>query len=105
MTISYAKKNNFLFQFFIPTPLRKFFYDYNHSKFIEFNHHLANINQLALNKNDERLKKILNSLNYLTKTLEEMKKSYTLVAGTLLGMKIKLSVKEYLKKIITKRLV
>ena len=83
MTINYSKEN---IQFYVPTPLHKFFYDYNHSKFLECNQELANKNQLALNKDDKNLDKILNSLNYLTKNLEEMKKNYALVQGTLLGM-------------------
>lgn len=72
-------------QIYIPSPIKQFLFDYDHSKFIECNHKLSIINAKDIEKNRNKLTKVFNSLSYLTKSLESMHKHYALLEGTLLG--------------------
>ena len=73
----------------IPEDIDKYFFDYEHSKFIECNNELAkNISKLQNGKfeqNNELNGKIMPCLNELVQKLENMKKKYWLTSGTLLG--------------------
>lgn len=73
-------------KFYIPSKLKSFLYDYNHSKFIECNRLLSERQIGTVKINIQKLTKILNSLKCITSTLERMRKDYTLLAGTLLGI-------------------
>ena len=69
----------------IPMPIQQFLFDYNHSKFLECNFELSKMHAKEIEKNMKKIKNVLKSLNYLTKTLESMQKHYSLLEGTLLG--------------------
>ncbi len=81
ITIKYSQN----IQTYIPSPVKQFLFDYDHSKFIECNHDLSIINAKDIEKNKNKLIKVFNSLSYLTKSLESMHKHYALIEGTLLG--------------------
>ena len=67
-----------------------FLFDYKHSKFVECDSKLAELNMKQLNgeyvQDKKRNKRITPCFKYLTKKLEEMKKHYWLSSGTLLGI-------------------
>ena len=73
-----------------PVDIRKFLFDYKHSKFIECNKEYAKQTGEYFSKNNHvsDSKRFLNAkhgLIYVTSALEEMEKNYWLAAGTLLG--------------------
>ena len=72
-------------QIYIPSPIKQFLFDYDHSKFIESKSQALIINAKDIEKNRNKLTKVFNSLSYLTKSLESMHKHYALLEGTLLG--------------------
>jgi hypothetical protein len=75
--------------FYIPIDLKKFLFDYNHSKFVECDRNLANYNSNLLgSKYKQDLKKnamVLPVMAYIATTLEGFEKNYWLAGGTLLG--------------------
>ena len=82
----------------VPSPIKQFLFDYNHSNFLECNSELSKMNAEKIKMNMEKLNKVSMKFKYLTKTLESMYKRYFLIAGTLLGIKtILCSVKYFLK--------
>ena len=71
----------------VPHDTSQFLYDYKHSKFIECNKELAELNKAALGYEMDKKKEadFLFGLKYTKKVLEGLKKNYWLAAGTLLG--------------------
>ena len=73
----------------IPENLKRFFYDYSHSKFLECNYKMAqsviNSSNGSYNQNDSLNIKIKPCIVYLAQKLESMYKNYWLSSGTLLG--------------------
>ena len=69
--------------------LKRFLYDYEHSKFIECNKTSAerNLNIYGQNyrQTSEHLSRIMPGLQFLSQSLEKFYKNYTLISGTLLG--------------------
>ena len=77
----------------IPDNLKRFFYDYNHSKFIECNSEMVKRNYELSNETYFQ-NKTLNEqrkpcLVYIAQQLESMYKTYWLSSGTLLGKRSK----------------
>ena len=72
--------------FNLPVNIKKFLFDYEHSRFIECNEVMAKAN---LNNNYQQnltqLKLIQPSLQYIVQFLESINKHYWLSGGTLLG--------------------
>jgi hypothetical protein len=69
----------------IPSPIKQFLFDYKHSEFLECNSELSKINSGIMKEKMKKLNKVAIKLNYLTKSLEKMYKSYSLSDGTTLG--------------------
>lgn len=73
----------------IPENLKQFFYEYNHSQFIECNFELAKHNFQQSNGTHYQHKKLYQErapcLIHIKKKLESMYKSYWLTSGSLLG--------------------
>jgi hypothetical protein len=83
----------------IPENLKKFFYDYNHSKFLECNSEMAKMSFLLSNgtyrQNESQNKKIKPCFVNIAQELENMFVPYWLSSGTLLGklfIKIKIKI-------------
>jgi hypothetical protein len=73
----------------IPENLKKFFYDYNHSKFLECNSEMAKMNFFLSNgtyrQNDTLNTKVKPCFVNIAQELENMLVPYWLSSGTLLG--------------------
>jgi hypothetical protein len=72
----------------IPSDIDQFFYDYNHSKFLECSSKYAkeSIQQMGNRyKINEETKNQFKSIKNVTSILEGLRKKYWLAAGTLLG--------------------
>ena len=73
----------------VPENIKRYLYDYDHSKFIECDQELAkNISSLydgVLKQNDTMNKKLMPCMVKLVQTLEGMYKNYWLTSGTILG--------------------
>jgi hypothetical protein len=74
----------------IPTDLKKVLFDYGHSKFIECNSTMANLNQklypIESRQNIIQNDKIIPGLKFIKKILEGFQKKYWLASGGLLGI-------------------
>jgi hypothetical protein len=75
--------------FYVPSNMKRFTFEYNHSTFIECNRDLARANLRKLGpKHNQDLKKnkmILPVVTHISETMESMYKHYWLAGGTLLG--------------------
>lgn len=71
--------------YLIPDPLKQFFFDYNHSKFIECRYDLTTVTRKIVGQDQAKNKRIMMSLKYLIDILEGMYKPYAILEGTLLG--------------------
>ncbi len=72
--------------FYIPSDIKKYFFDYEHSEFIECNKKLQFINSNpGYLQNDKMNKMISPSMEYISRSLEGAFKRYWLSGGTLLG--------------------
>ena len=77
------------YQYLIPFNIKKFLFDYDHSKLRECNYELAEYNYKLSNgtykQNPVKNKLMLSGLGFITSTLESKLKSYWIGSGTLLG--------------------
>ncbi len=73
----------------IPNNLRKFLYNYNHSRFLECLQNTENFNKKLIEKNEKqnitKNAMIKPYLKYLKDYFESLYKNYWLISGTLLG--------------------
>jgi hypothetical protein len=75
--------------FYVPSSMKRFAFEYNHSGFLECNRELARANLKKLGpKHSQDLKKnkmVLPVVTHISESLESMYKHYWLAGGTLLG--------------------
>ncbi len=80
-------QNEILFK--IPSDIKKILFDYGHSKFLECNSELAEMNLQKIGdtyKQNEKMNKMIeNTTEHVIETLENFEKHYWLAGGTLLG--------------------
>lgn len=83
----YTDENSFIFK--IPNSLKRFLFDYDHSKFIECNSTLAKrriqVDGVKYEQNREKNEQILKVIEYISEKLEGFSKHYWLAGGSLLG--------------------
>jgi len=76
--------------FNVPSDIKKFLFDYNHSRFLECNTQLAKKNIEKLGKkyaqNENKNKMVTKVTEHMSGTLENFYKHYWLAGGTLLGL-------------------
>ena len=76
----------------IPIDIKKFLFDYSHSKFIECNSTMANYNLQKYPDKSQQNKDLNNKINpgliYIKKILESSYKKYWIASGSLLGQLI-----------------
>ncbi len=81
-----------MYQLKIPENLKKFFYDYSHSKFLECRSDLVKQNLQLSNgtyqQDTKRNERITPCFVYIAQQLESMYKNYWISSGTLLGKSI-----------------
>ena len=81
--------NNFGHFFYVPSNLKRFAFDYDHSVFIECDTELAEKTQGPngpnYNQNADKNTEMMMTLQYVVGTMSFHKKNYWLHAGTLLG--------------------
>ena len=84
-------EDSFSHKTYIPSNIKKFLFDYEHSKFIECNRSMAKINR-NLNKTNygskhkKREKEIPVCLEHMLNYLDKNYKRFWMVSGTMLGM-------------------
>ncbi len=76
-------------KFYVPSKLKQFLFDYDHSKFIECNREMAKMNLKKIGpsyaQNIKRNKMISKVTEHISDTLDSFYKHYWLAGGTLLG--------------------